>query len=586
MRASRLLNRTLFDDPADAELKSHKLLGRGGFIRKVGAGIYSYGPLMWRTLRKISEIVRQEMDRAGAQEVLLPILQPMDLWEQTGRADAYVAAGIMFHLRDRKDARLCLGPTAEEVVTDLLRGAVDSYKQLPVTVYQISNKYRDEFRPRFGIMRGREFIMKDAYSFDADEAGLDASYQAMRDAYVAIFQRCGLDFVTVEADPGAIGGSRSEEFMVTAEAGEDALLTCPHCGYGANVERAESVLPPGESGGEPLPLRDESTPDITTVEALAEFCRLAPSRMVKTVLFEAVHKDREEAVAVLVRGDRDVNLVKVLNALGALDLRVAGEETVRRVTGAEPGFAGPVGLEGVRLLADRSVEGMTNFLCGANRTDRHLLDVNFGRDVDLPPVHELRLAQPGDTCQRCGEGILGGLRGIEVGHVFKLGTKYSEALEATFTDRDGKRRPFIMGCYGIGVSRIAAAAVEQNHDEKGIVWPLALAPYHVVVIPMKMNDEAVVQAAEKLYVELHRSGVEVLLDDRESRPGPKLKDSELLGFPYRVLCGRSLEQGQVEIESRLDGAKQLVPLAEAADWLSRAIAAALPERPAGADAPC
>jgi prolyl-tRNA synthetase len=579
MRASRLLNRTLFDDPADAELKSHKLLARGGFIRKVGAGIYSYGPLMWRTLRKIAEIVRQEMDRAGAQEVLLPILQPMELWEETGRADAYVTAGIMFHLKDRKNARLCLGPTAEEAVTDLLRGTVDSYKQLPVTVYQISNKYRYEFRPRFGLMRGREFIMKDAYSFDADEAGLDASYLAMREAYVAVFRRCGLEFVTVEADPGAIGGSRSEEFMVTAEAGEDALLTCPRCGYGANVERAESVLPPGEPGGEPRPLRDESTPGITTVEALSEFCRLAPTRMVKTVLFEAVHKDREEPVAVLVRGDRDVNPVKVLNVLVALDLRVAGEETVRRVTKAEPGFAGPVGLEGVRLLADRSVEGLTNFLCGANRTDRHLLDVNFGRDVDLPPVHELRLAQPGDTCLRCGEGTLTGLRGIEVGHVFKLGTKYSESMDATFTDRDGKRRPFIMGCYGIGVSRIAAAAVEQNHDEKGIVWPLALSPYQVVVIPMKMNDESVVQAAEKLYVELQRAGVEALLDDRDSRPGPKLKDSELLGFPFRVLCGRSLEQGQVEVERRRDGSKELVPLAEAADWLARTVHEGLASEP-------
>jgi len=573
MRASRLLNRTLFDDPADAELRSHKLLARGGFLRKVGAGIYTYSPLMWRTLRKISEIVREEMDRAGAQEMLLPIIQPMKLWEESGRADAYLTAGIMFHLRDRKNTHLCLGPTAEEAVTDYVRATVDSYKQLPVTAYQISNKYRDEFRPRFGIMRGREFIMKDAYSFDADDEGAAASYEAMRTAYIAIFKRCGLGTVIVEADSGAIGGNKSEEFMVTADAGEDGLLTCSECGYGANVERAESVLPEGEAGGDPAPMHKDSTPGITTVEALSEFCKLPASRMVKTVLFRAVYADREETVAVLVRGDLDVNPIKVQNALGALDLVVASEDTVRKVTGAEPGFAGPIGLKDATLLADRSVEGMTNFLCGANETDHHLLDVNFGRDLEQPPLHELRLCQPGETCARCGKGELSGLRGIEVGHVFMLGTKYSEAMDATFNNRDGKRFPFIMGCYGIGVSRIAAAAVEQNHDDKGIVWPAALSPYEVVVIPMKMNDESLVQAAEKLYVELGRAGVEVLLDDRAGRPGPKLKDSELLGFPFKVLCGRALAEGKVEIERRADGEKTLVPLEEAAAWLVTAVAA-------------
>jgi prolyl-tRNA synthetase len=361
--------------------------------------------------------------------------------------------------------------------------------------------------------------------------------------------------------------------MVTADAGEDALLTCSDCGYGANVERAESVLPAGEAGGDALPMHKDSTPGITTVEALAEFCKLAPSRMVKTVLFDAVYADREEAVAVLVRGDLDVNPIKVQNALGALDLQVASEATVKKVTGAAPGFAGPIGLTDCKLLADKSVEGMTNFLCGANETDFHLLDVNFGRDLEQPELHELRLCQPGETCARCGKGELSGLRGIEVGHVFMLGTKYSEAMDATFTNREGKRDPFIMGCYGIGVSRIAAAAVEQNHDDKGIVWPAALSPYEVVVIPMKMNDESLVQAAEKLYVELGRAGVEVLLDDRSGRPGPKLKDSELLGFPYKVLCGRALAEGKVEIERRSDGEKALVPLEEAAAWVAAAIAA-------------
>jgi len=578
MRASRLLLRTLFDDPADAELVSHKLLARGGFIRRAGAGIYSYSPVMWRTLRKISQIVREEMDRAGAQELLLPILQPMELWEESGRADLYLKAGIMFHLKDRKDAHLCLGPTAEEMITDLLRATVDSYKQLPVTAYQISNKYRDEFRPRFGLMRGREFIMKDAYSFDVDEAGQDASYKAMREAYVRIFQRCGLQFVVVEADSGAIGGSRSEEFMVTAAAGEDSLLTCPNCGYGANVERAESVLPPGEPGGAPLPLRDESTPGITTVEALSEFFKLAPSRMVKTVLFQATYKNKVQALAVLIRGDLQAHPVKVQNAAGALALEVASEDLVRRVTGAEPGFAGPVGLKDTRILADNSVQGMTNFLCGANKTDRHLLDVNFERDVPVPKFADLREAREGETCARCRTGKLQGLRGIEVGHVFKLGTKYSEAMKALFSDKDGKRRPFVMGCYGIGVSRIAAAAVEQNHDDKGIVWPVAIAPFEVVIVPMKMDDAAVTQAAEKLYVELQRAGVEALLDDRDGRPGGKLKDSELLGIPYRVLCGRALEQGNVEIEARAGGEKEIVPLAEAARRIADRLRPAAPLR--------
>ncbi len=573
MRASRLLNKTLFDDPADAELRSHKLLARGGYIRKVGAGLYSYAPLMWRTLRKISGIVREEMDRAGGQEVLLPILQPMELWEESGRADQYLKAGILFHLADRKDARLCLAPTAEELITDLLRGTVDSYKQLPVTAYQIANKYRDEFRPRFGLMRGREFIMKDAYSFDADEVGLDASYKAMRDAYVRVFNRCGLKYVIVEADSGAIGGSRSEEFMVTADAGEDGLLTCPHCGYGANVERAESVLAPGEPGGEPLPMRDESTPGITTVAALADFFKLAPSRMIKTVLFQATYKSKVQALAVLIRGDLDCNAVKVQNAAGAIALEIASEELVRRVTGAAPGYAGPVGLTDCRILADTSVKGMTNFLCGANKTDRHLLDVNFERDVPMPKFAELREARVGESCARCTTGRLVGLRGIEVGHVFKLGTKYSEAMKALFTDRDGKRRPFVMGCYGIGVSRIAAAAVEQNHDDKGIVWPVAIAPYEVAVVPMQMDMPHVVQAAEKLYVELGKLGVEALLDDREMRPGGKLKDTELIGFPYRILCGRSLADGQVECERRATGEKQLVALADAAQWVADAVAA-------------
>jgi prolyl-tRNA synthetase len=575
MRATRLLNRTLFDDPADAELASHRLMARAGLIRRVGAGIYTYGTLMQRTLRKIAAIVREEMDRAGGQEILLPILQPLEFWEESGRADAYIKAGIMFHMTDRKDARLCLGPTAEELVTDLLRATVDSYKQLPVTVYQISNKYRDEFRPRFGLMRGREFIMKDAYSFDVDDAGLDASYGAMREAYVRIFDRCGLGYVVVEADSGAIGGSRSEEFMVTADAGEDALLTCPQCDYGANVERAESVLPPGEPGGEPRPLRDESTPGVTSVDALTKFFDMPASRMDKTVLFEATYKNKVQALAVLVRGDLDCHPVKVQNAAGALALEVASEELVRKVTGAQPGYAGPRGLTDCRILADHSVQGMTNVLVGANATDRHLLDVNFERDLPLPKFADLRTARAGETCARCGKGALTGLRGIEVGHVFKLGTKYSDSMKATFTEPSGKRRPFVMGCYGIGVSRIAAAAVEQNHDDKGIVWPVAIAPMHCVIVPMMMDDPGVMQAAEKLYVELQRAGVEVLLDDRDWRPGPKLKDSELIGFPFRVLCGRSLAEGNVEVERRADGAKQLVPLAEAAAWVANAVTDAI-----------
>lgn len=568
MRSTRLLHRTLFDDPADAEIASHRLLARGGFIRKVATGVYAYSPLMWRTLRKISQIVREEMDRAGGQELMLPIIQPLEFWESSGRKDAYLKAGIMFHLEDRRGAQMCLGPTHEEIITDFVQGTIESYRQLPVTAYQIQNKYRDEFRPRFGLMRCREFIMKDAYSFDVDEKGLAGSYEAMREAYSRIFDRCGLSYVIVEADSGAIGGADSEEFMVTASAGEDELLTCSECGYGANVERAESVLPEGVSGGDPETMHLEETPGVTSVEALEKFCSLSPTRMVKTVLFEAAFADKDETIAVLVRGDREVNRVKVQNTLGALDLEIASDETVTSVTGAAPGFAGPVGLEGVRIFADRSIEGMTNFLCGANQTDHHLLDVNFGRDVNVAEFFDLATAGDGDRCTRCDGGVLKSLRGIEVGHVFKLGTKYSQAMDATFSDRDGSRQAYWMGCYGIGVSRIAAASVEQNHDEKGIVWPIPLAPFEVVVVPMKMDDPSVVQAAEKLYVELQQAGIEVLLDDREGRPGGKLKDSELMGFPYRVICGRSLADGQVEIERRGDGQKDMVALPEATAWLA------------------
>jgi len=571
MRLSQSFLVTLRDDPADAEVPSHRLLARGGYVFKVAAGLYAYSPLMWRTLQKVAQIVREEITRGDGLELMMPMAQPKELWVSSGRWDRYVKDGIMFHLRDRKDAELCLGPTHEEVVTAYAAAMITSYKQLPVNLFQIGDKFRDEIRPRFGLMRGREFIMMDAYSFDADQNGLDVAYEKMAQAYRRIFQRCGLRFTVVDADAGAIGGSGSQEFHVVADTGEDALLHCEACGYAANVEKAESRVTPPPDPGLPRPMTKHATPDVKTVDQLvAFFPGWQAARMAKTVLYKAVWAEREEVVAVMARGDHAINEVKLGNALDALAVKLASDEEVQRATGAAVGFAGPVGLPStVRLLADRSLEGQANLLTGCNETGFHCLDVNVGRDCRVPTFHDLRLAEVGQGCPRCGS-FLAGARGIEVGHIFKLGTKYSQAMDATFMDQDGKSKPFAMGCYGIGVSRIAAAAVEQNHDDRGIVWPAPIAPFAVVIAVMDGKRAEQTALAERLCKDLRAAGVDAAIDDRDLRPGPKFKDLELLGFPVQIVVGRRAGEGIVEFGLRREAGRTELSAAEAT---ARALAA-------------
>ena len=584
MRLSHSLFQTLREAPAEAEVPSHKLMVRAGLIQKVAAGIYVYGPLLWRTLVKISAIVREEMDRAGAQELLMPQLQPFELWQRSGRLQTYLSSGILFSLADRKGGKFALGPTHEEVVTDYVASMVRSYKALPLTVYQLQTKFRDELRPRFGLMRGREFIMKDAYSFDVDDAGLDRSYAAMRAAYVEIFSRCGLEFLAVQADAGDIGGTGSEEFMVTADTGEDLIVYDDTTGYAANVERAESAVEPPPGTGDPRPMHVEPTPGDKTVEDLTRrFPELTAQRMVKTILYKAVIGGQEADVAVLMRGDQDVNEVKLKNHLGAAVVELADEARVRRVTGCEPGYAGPLETKtpALRIVADTSVERLGNFLCGVNRPDVHALDVNHGRDFPTPPFADLRRAREGDRSPRSG-AALKTARGIEVGHVFKLGAKYSTAMDACFLDREGKKRPFVMGCYGIGVSRIAAAAIEQNHDDKGIAWPPSIAPYQVVIVLARSNDEAAAAAGERLYQDLIAGGVDVAYDDRADQgAGVKFKDAELVGYPVQVTLGKHVVDGKAEVKSRKTGIVDLVALGDVVAH-AKALLAAWPKgRPLG-----
>jgi len=548
MRLSQILIQTLREDPSDAEIPSHKLLARAGFIVKTAAGVYTYSPMMWRVVKKFAQIVREELDREGANEVMLPIIQPKELWQASGRWDRYVTDGIMFTLKDRKGSDMCLGPTHEEVMTDFVSSQVNSYKQMPVNCYQIQDKFRDEIRPRFGLMRGREFIMMDAYSFDEDKKGLDVAYQKMRNAYCRIFERCGVDYTVVQADSGAIGGAGSEEFMVIADSGEDAILFCRESGYAANVEKATSRLPEAPDGGEVAAMDKVSTPDVKTVAELeAFFPDWQPGRMAKTILYKATWAEEEKIVAVMMRGDLEVNEVKLVNALDALGLELASDEDIKKATGAEVGFAGPVGLpEEITLLADKSLKDRTNLLCGCNETDFHCLNVNLGRDTRMPEFHDLRTARAGEGDPKTG-APLEEARGIEVGHIFKLGTKYSEAMGATFMAQNGKPTPFVMGCYGIGVSRTPASAVEQHFDEKGIVWPVAIAPFECVVAFLDKKRAEQIELAEKLYGELQEAGVEVCLDDRPMSPGAKFKDHELMGMPVQVFVGRNAGEGRVEL---------------------------------------
>jgi prolyl-tRNA synthetase len=569
VRATQLHIVTYRNDPADAEITSHRLMARAGYIHKISAGLYVYGPLLWRTLGKIKGIVREELAGIGGQEVQLPIMQDQALWEKSGRWALYQASRTMLTTTDRRNTTFGLAPTAEEVVTDYAAATVKSYKQLPLSLYQIHTKFRDEIRPRFGLMRVKEFIMKDAYSFDVDEAGLDASYEAYRKAYVRIFQRCGLEAFGVDADPGDIGGSGSMEFMVAADAGEDSILIEEGGDYAANVEKASSRIAPSPSVGEAAqPMRRVSTPDIRTVAQLeAFFPEISADRMIKTVLCKAIHVEGEVPWAVLIRGDQDVNEVKLCNHTGAVSIEMLTDAEIVKLTGAQPGFAGPVGLpEAFSVVADDSVRGMTNVLCGANATDVHLLDVNLGRDCATPGFADVRLARVGEAGPRTGAPLVE-RRGIEVGHIFKLGTKYSAAMGATFAGPNGKPSPFVMGCYGIGVSRVAAAAVEQRSDDRGIVWPIPIAPFEVVVAPLKIQDDAQRTAAEALYEALGAAGVDVLLDDRKMGAGAKLKDSELMGFSIMVVVGRGLAaDGTVEVRNRTtDGEKVSVPVDDVTD---------------------
>jgi prolyl-tRNA synthetase len=560
MRYSNYFIPTHKEVPSEAEVISHQLMLRAGLIRKLTSGIYTYLPAGLKAIRKVENIIREEMNRSGAIEVLMPAVQPAELWQESGRWEYYGRELLRFKDRHNRDA--CLGPTHEEVIADLVRKEVHSYRQMPINLYQIQTKFRDEIRPRFGVMRCREFIMKDAYSFDADETGADKSYEIMYETYRNIFRRCGLKFRAVEADTGSIGGSFSHEFMVLAKTGEDQIVNCMKCNYAANLEKAEvnrGGREPSHSVEEEMkPVEEVVTPDIRTVEEVTSFLSIAPSQLIKTLIF----KSDGDVVAALVRGDHELNEIKLRNLLGAEQVEMADPELVADVTGAPMGFAGPMGLT-VRVLADHAVEGMKNFVTGGNRQDLHLRNVNMERDFHVDLFGDLRMITPEDSCPRCGAEIQFG-RGIEVGHVFKLGTKYSKAMGAFFLDEEGVEKPIVMGCYGIGVGRTVAAAIEQNHDENGIIFPIPLAPFEVVILPLQMHEPEVVTASEEMYRELSESGLDVLLDDRDLRAGVKFNDADLLGTPVRVTVGmRNLKVGQVEMKLRPEKQSSQVPLQEA-----------------------
>ena len=557
MRMSRMLMPTLKEVPSDAEITSHQLMLRAGMIRKMASGIYNQLPMGIRVFRKVEDIIREEMNAKGAQEISCALLVPAELWQESGRWD--VMGPEMFRLKDRNGRDYCLGPTHEETFTHIVRNEITSYKQLPLNLYQIETKFRDERRPRFGVMRTRNFTMKDAYSFDADQEGLDKSYDDMFDAYTRIFARCELDNSPVQADSGAMGGSASAEFMVKSEVGEDEIVFCSGCDYAANIEKATSVN--HESSTEEMKeLSEIETPNVHTIEELLEFFKMDAGQFAKTLIYYADGK----TVAVVVRGDRDVNETKVANAIGgAVEFELASEDTIKAVTGAEVGFAGPIGIKADYLFIDQEVVDQRNVIVGANKTGYHIQNANFGRDFE-GQVGDFRNVQEGDKCPKCGQP-LEIMRGVEVGHIFKLGTKYSESMGATFLDQNGKSQPIIMGCYGIGVERTVAAVIEQHHDENGIIWPLAIAPYHVVVVPVNVKKEEHLENAEKIYKELEAAGVEVLLDDRNERAGFKFKDSDLLGIPMRITVGKDIVDGKVEFKLRKEADKEIISVDEVLD---------------------
>jgi len=546
------------EDPSDAETTSHRLMLRAGLMRKLTSGVYNYLPLGWRAIRNVERIVREEMDAAGCQEILMPVISPSELWRETGRWDIY--GKELWRVRDRNGREFALGPTHEEVVTDIVRNEIRSYRELPFTLYQIQTKFRDEVRPRFGVVRAREFIMKDAYSFHRDDASLAKTYQAMCDAYTRIFERCALDFRPVEAATGAIGGSHSHEFMVLSDTGESEVIVC-ECGYAATDERAEGAIAAPEAPGVDCDLERVETPSMRTIEEVSAFLKVAPERLVKTILYDVDGR----TVAVLIRGDRDVNEAKLAACLGADIIEPSAPETIEKLTGAPVGFAGPVGLKDVEIIADHTVEPLNAAVVGANEKDTHLRNVKPGRDFNPTAYHDVALVRAGDRCARCGKEM-SSFRGIEVSQAFKLGTKYSDSMKATYLDEDGVAKPLVMGCYGLGVSRTVAAIIEQHHDDDGIIWPRSVAPYQVEVLAVSMKSEACRERSELLYDELRARGLDVLLDDRDDSPGGKFKDADLVGMPLRVTVGdRGLKKGIVEARVRRTGDVTEVPVEGAAD---------------------
>jgi len=550
MRYSQYLLPTLKEVPSEAEVPSHQLMLRAGMIRKLASGIYSYLPLGLRSIRKVEAIIREEMNRAGAVEVLLPFVQPAELWQESHRWEEYGSELARF--RDRHNRECCLGPTHEEVITDIARKEIRSYRQMPLNLYQIQTKFRDEIRPRFGVMRAREFIMKDAYSFDADERGVDESYQKMIEAYTRIFTRCGLRFKAVEAETGLIGGSFSHEFMVLAETGEETIVSCTHCSYAANIEKAEFQRRIKEGGtpdkGSQKPVQKVLTPEKRTVEEVTQFLNVSPEDLVKTLIFES----DKGCVAALVRGDHEISEKKLKAVWGSENTQLASEEIVEEITRAPKGFAGPIDLS-VPILADLDIREMVNFVTGANEKDAHLIHVNSARDFQVSQFVDIRKFAPGDRCSLCGKETRMD-KGIEVGHTFKLGTKYSKAMGATFLDEQGREKEIVMGCYGIGVGRTVAAAIEQSYDQNGIIFPMPIAPFQVLILPVNIKTDFLMETAEQLYQTLSQSGIEVLYDDREESPGVKFKDADLIGIPLRITLGeKNLTKGLVEIKKRRTG---------------------------------
>ncbi len=561
MRFSRYLIFTLREDPKDAEVISHKLMIRAGLVYKEESGLYGYLPMGFRVYNKVVNIIREEMNRAGAIEVLPTILTPANLWIESGRYD--IMGKEMIRIKDRRDNWLVLGPTHEEAFTDIVRRTVSSYKQLPLTLYQIAKKFRDEIRPRFGVMRCREFTMKDAYSFDVDEKGLDESYNKMREAYIRIFKRVGLNALPVEADVGSMGGTRSEEFMVFSSVGEATIIHCPKCNYYANVERAESILKDDPNENEPMEeLKEVDTPNVFTIDDLTRFFNTSPKKFIKTIIYVADGKP----VAVLIRGDLDINEVKLKNYLGAVELELATPEIIEKVTSAKVGFAGPVGLKkDVRVIGDFSIKNIKNAITGANKTDKHIINVNIGRDFNVEEFADIRTAKAGDICKNCG-GILEETKGIEVGHIFKLGYKYTESMNVTVLDKNGNRIHPIMGCYGIGVDRTIAAVIETSNDEKGIIWPITIAPFECTIIPITTKDEKIMEISNKIYEELLSKNIDVAIDDRDETVGVRMNDVDLVGIPFKIIVGKkAISQNTIEVKRRDNGQTYEIPISEAVE---------------------